>query len=76
VGGNGAGGGVGTGATMPILQGTGPAANTGAFPRLLEPTGHTTSLSPATPVGGLPDAAVSYPRTALPARLARGLPQP
>jgi len=76
VGGHGAGGGVGAGATMPILQGTGPAANTGAFPRLLEPTGHTTSLSPVTPVGKLSNAAASYPRTALPARLARGIPQP
>lgn len=29
---------------MPVLPGTGPGAATGAFPRLLEPTGHTTQM--------------------------------
>lgn len=37
----------GTGATqMPVLPGTGPGPATGAFPKLLEPTGHTTQTQP------------------------------
>jgi hypothetical protein len=44
---------------MPIVPGNGPNTATGAFPRLLEPTGHTTR-SPA---------AASYPTAALPSRL-------
>lgn len=44
---------------MPIVPGNGPNTATGAFPRLLEPTGHTTRSS----------AAASYPTAALPSRL-------
>ncbi|MFM8283598.1 MAG: hypothetical protein ACKOCW_08560 [Planctomycetaceae bacterium] len=66
-------GGIGTGAVMPTLQGTGPAANTGAFPRLLEPTGHTTSWKPLEPPSG---RSPSYPQTALPSRLALGPARP
>ena len=37
----------GNGATqMPVLPGTGPGPATGAFPKLLEPTGHTTQTQP------------------------------
>ena len=32
---------------MPVLQGNGPTTSTRAFPKLLEPTGHTTSWKPA-----------------------------
>ena len=32
---------------MPVLPGTGPTTTTRAFPKLLEPTGHTTSWKPA-----------------------------
>ena len=48
---------------MPVVPGTGPGASTGAFPRLLEPTSHTTSWQPLTvrPTG--------YPTAALPGRL-------
>ncbi|MFZ4733964.1 MAG: hypothetical protein ACOYK7_15620 [Pirellulales bacterium] len=67
-------GGIGTGAAMPTLQGTGPAANTGAFPRLLEPTGHTTSWQPVTPAPPGHGMAASYPRAALPSRLAMETP--
>ncbi len=48
---------------MPVLPGTGPGAATGAFPRLLEPTSHTTSWGPS---DGAP-AQVQYPTAALPA---------
>lgn len=54
---------------MPVMPGPGPKASTGAFPRLLEPTGHTTSWQPAmldaSPIGRRP----GYPTAALPARL-------
>jgi hypothetical protein len=54
---------------MPVVPGPGPKASTGAFPRLLEPTGHTTSWQPAmldaSPIGRRP----GYPTAALPARL-------
>jgi hypothetical protein len=50
-------------AVMPVVPGTGPGASTGAFPRLLEPTSHTTSWQPA---AGRPTA---YPTAALPGRL-------
>jgi len=50
-------------AQMPVLPGTGPGAATGAFPRLLEPTGHTTSWGPSD--GGA--TGVQYPTAALPA---------
>jgi hypothetical protein len=48
---------------MPVLPGTGPGAATGAFPRLLEPTSHTTSWGPSDGGG----ARVQYPTAALPA---------
>jgi len=54
---------------MPILPGQGPKASTNAFPRLLEPTSHTTSWQPAMldplPGGRRP----GYPTAALPVRL-------
>lgn len=53
---------------MPVIPGEGPKASTGAFPRLLEPTGHTTSWQPAAPApawAGRP----GYPTAALPSRL-------
>ena len=31
---------------MPVLPGNGPSSSTRAFPKLLEPTGHTTSWRP------------------------------
>lgn len=43
---------------MPTVPGAGPGTATGAFPRLLEPTGHTTWNRPA-----------AYPTAALPGRL-------
>jgi hypothetical protein len=58
-----------SGAAMPTLPGTGPTSATGAFPRLLEPTGHTTSWQPASG-GGRPALFMpAYPTAALPARL-------
>jgi hypothetical protein len=55
------------GTGMPVLPGNGPGAATGAFPRLLEPTNHTTSWQPAT---NLPTMSMrSYPTAALPTRL-------
>lgn len=48
---------------MPVLPGTGPGPATGAFPRLLAPTSHTTSWGPSD--GGV--ARVQYPTAALPA---------
>jgi len=50
-------------AGMPVLPGTGPGAASGAFPRLLEPTSHTTSWGPSDVDG----RRVQYPPTALPA---------
>jgi hypothetical protein len=47
---------------MPVLPGSGPGAATRAFPRLLEPTSHTTSWQPAS-VGP------RYPTAALPTTL-------
>ena len=38
-----------SGTGMPTLPGSGPGASTGAFPRLLEPTSHTTSWQPVGP---------------------------
>jgi len=60
------------GTGMPVLPGSGPGAATGAFPRLLEPTSHTTSWQPATnlPTMGTPAMPLrSYPTAALPTRL-------
>ena len=58
---------------MPVLPGGGPSAATGAFPRLLEPTGHTTAWQPA---AGHPAASVrptayptAYPTAVLPGRV-------
>ena len=48
---------------MPVLPGEGPGAATGAFPRLLEPTSHTTSWGPSDGDAGR----IQYPTAALPA---------
>ncbi|MEI6036414.1 MAG: hypothetical protein WCQ91_00635 [Planctomycetota bacterium] len=48
---------------MPTVPGTGPGAATGAFPRLLEPTSHTTSWQPAAV-----SRSSAYPTAALPVR--------
>lgn len=48
---------------MPVVPGEGPGAATGAFPRLLEPTSHTTSWKPA------PIRPTAYPTAVLPGRL-------
>lgn len=48
---------------MPLLPGTGPTGATRAFPRLLEPTNHTTSWQPAMTAGP------RYPTAALPSTL-------
>ena len=53
---------------MPVVPGAGPTGATGAFPRLLEPTSHTTSWQPAN-LGGRPATfRPSYPTAALPIR--------
>ena len=54
---------------MPVLPGQGPRASTGAFPRLLEPTSHTTSWQPATVDPSATGRRPGYPTAALPARL-------
>ena len=55
---------------MPVLPGVGPSASTNAFPKLLEPTGHTTSWQPASgwqqPLNARPSG---YPTAALPGRV-------
>jgi hypothetical protein len=58
---------------MPTVPGTGPTSATGAFPRLLAPTGHTTSWQPvaqpvmlSVPRGSF---APGYPTAVLPTRL-------
>ena len=53
---------------MPVLPGEGPKASTNAFPRLLEPTSHTTSWQPAM-LDGYAGRRPGYPTAALPARL-------
>jgi hypothetical protein len=54
---------------MPVLPGQGPQPSTNAFPRLLEPTSHTTSWQPAM-LDPLPAGRRSgYPTAALPMRL-------
>jgi len=50
-------------AGMPVLPGEGPGSATGAFPRLLEPTSHTTSWGPS----DVDAVRVQYPTAALPA---------
>ena len=53
---------------MPVVPGAGPTGATGAFPRLLEPTTHTTSWQPAN-LGGRPATfRPAYPTAALPIR--------
>jgi hypothetical protein len=55
---------------MPVLPGGGPSPTTGAFPKLLEPTGHTTSWQPA--AGWHPSQVArptGYPTAALPGRV-------
>jgi hypothetical protein len=53
---------------MPVVPGAGPTGATGAFPRLLEPTSHTTSWQPAS-LGGRPATfRPAYPTAALPIR--------
>ena len=69
---NGAGGSTSTSGSngMPVLPGGGPSATTGAFPKLLEPTGHTTSWQPA--AGWHPSQLArpsGYPTAALPGRV-------
>ena len=54
---------------MPTVPGSGPSSATGAFPRLLEPTGHTTSWQPAAAAGRPALFMPAYPTAALPARL-------
>ncbi len=49
---------------MPVVPGNGPGPATGAFPRLLEPTSHTTSWGPSDGGAGR----VHYPTAALPSR--------
>jgi hypothetical protein len=54
---------------MPVVPGAGPTGATHAFPRLLEPTSHTTSWQPAA-IGNRPATFVpAYPTAALPSRL-------
>lgn len=48
---------------MPVVPGTGPGAATGAFPRLLEPTSHTTSWQ------GPQVRPTAYPTAALPGQV-------
>ena len=58
-----------TGIGMPIVPGAGPGAATGAFPRLLEPTSHTTSWQPVSVWQPATVARSSvYPTAALPVR--------
>jgi hypothetical protein len=47
---------------MPTVPGPGPGTTTGAFPRLLAPTAHTTSWQPVAP------RPAAYPTAALPSR--------
>jgi hypothetical protein len=54
---------------MPVVPGQGPKASTNAFPRLLEPTSHTTSWQPAMLAPVDAGRRPGYPTAALPARL-------
>jgi hypothetical protein len=58
---------------MPTVPGIGPTSATGAFPRLVAPTGHTTSWWPAVPPVMLSTPrgsfAPGYPTAVLPTRL-------
>ncbi|RLS33971.1 MAG: hypothetical protein DWH79_05600 [Planctomycetota bacterium] len=53
---------VGSSTGIPTVPGPGPRTTTGAFPRLVEPTIHTTSWQPAVQPRG------AYPTAALPSR--------
>ena len=70
---SGTGGGTSTSGSngMPVLPGVGPSSSTGAFPKLLEPTGHTTSYQPA--AGWYPSHQAArptgYPTAAIPGRV-------
>lgn len=69
---SGTGGGTSTSGSngMPVLPGVGPSPATGAFPKLLEPTGHTTSWQPTN--GWHPSQAArpsGYPTAAIPGRV-------
>jgi hypothetical protein len=57
------------GTGMPVLPGGGPTGATGAFPRLLAPTGHTTAWQPAVDVRRAPSFGPRYPAAALPSQL-------
>jgi len=54
---------------MPTVPGSGPTSSTGAFPRLLEPTGHTTSWQPAGSGRHGASFGPRYPTAALPSQL-------
>lgn len=53
---------------LPVVPGSGPTGATGAFPRLLEPTSHTTQWQPANPGGRPATFRPAYPTAALPLR--------
>jgi len=60
----------GTGAVgMPVLPGAGPSAATNAFPRLLEPTGHTTAWQPNATLPAAVGRPTAYPTAVLPGRV-------
>lgn len=55
---------------MPVVPGAGPTGATGAFPKLLEPTGHTTSWRMTTPAQGVEAfRSPGYPTASLPGRV-------
>jgi len=74
---SGSGTGTAAPAVMPTVPGTGPTSATGAFPRLLAPTGHTTSWQPVPQPTFVPQPPVvpqrgfstGYPTAVLPTRL-------
>lgn len=72
---SGSGTGVPAPAVMPTVPGTGPTSATGAFPRLLAPTGHTTSWQPVPQPAFQPVVVpqrgftTGYPTAVLPTRL-------
>jgi hypothetical protein len=54
---------------MPVLPGAGPTGATRAFPRLLDPTGHTTAWQPASDAWQPAVTGPRYPTAALPSLL-------